>query len=380
MQVSFWDAIRERERLRVYSLLRLLSMGARQGYDPAQLIAQYQPGALKLVLLFLISNPVTGGLLALIFFGAGRFHFALDRLRETLLRGHPLSLALRLTFGRLVPGFFVNGLDLAERQGTAATTLPRLVDLLRGYQGTRLYPWDALLVLWVRLLPIMILGNGLIIFIFPKMNRMWTDMRGVPSYGDWMMSLWLLFNTCFHLGGMLIVLYGMFSLLRWHARATRWMEAWVRLVPVLGGDLRRLRMLEWVQLMRTQVQAGMDLPAAADWYLKVADEGWFYRRVERFAAAVKAGTRWDVAWGECRLTLPALQWLVHEAAHREEPLTALTALEEILRTDVAQRRERWVRWTEVASTLICGALTAWFAYSIFHPMILLLEAMTYQDP
>ncbi len=132
---------------------------------------------------------------------------------------------------------------------------------------------------------------------------------------------------------------------------SRGIERWLFAVPLVGPQLRCLRLWEVAQGMTAMTLAGADVATAAAWTRDASRSPSARVALERFIREVRAGRNWADAWEMLGLGKPMHDWLVRNAAAREDPASGFQLLEEWLTDEASVLAQRTVRWLEPALIL-----------------------------
>jgi hypothetical protein len=102
------------------------------------------------------------------------------------------------------------------------------------------------------------------------------------------------------------------------------------------------------------------------------------RRLERFSGYVSHGACWAAAWEGMELGFPFLDWLVRNAAIREEPLEGFSSIAAFLRGEISRFTLIFARGVEIAATLLNAAFVSFVAFfMMFVLRSLILEGIRF---
>lgn len=303
-----------------------------------------------------------------------------------LERGEPLAEGLRPGFARRLPPHVVPAIAAAERAERLPEVLPILAHglLLRRRSRAELgaalaYPltvfFNALLILF-----------GLLVFIVPKFWSIAEELGGGlamrhtgPGLAAGVPHAFALLATISRfVAGTLprcivpaLVLLAVAFIVRATLVRTAWGERLLWAIPWSGGLRRHAALLDLAAAMSAFLAGGQSLPAAA----AAAAEGagpLLRRRLGGFLADLEAGTPWADAWQALQLGSPFHDWIIRNAAARQDPESGFALLAETLQAENRAAVVALSRWLEPCQVLINGAVVGCIVYAVFGSLVQIL--------
>ena len=105
-------------------------------------------------------------------------------------------------------------------------------------------------------------------------------------------------------------------------------------VPFFGKQVKKIGLLELSGAMATLTGAGYDVLEAAKWNSDTVSGYWLKKRLRNFVKSVESGENWSDTWEEMHLGSPAQNWIVRNAASRENPYEGFRMLSKWLRDEI----------------------------------------------
>lgn len=296
----------------------------------------------------------------LLWFPNIRWSWAIRLMIEDLERGEPLSSALEKHLGEYFPGFYVMGVAKAERDGLLETALPvlaRQVEYPAAMAGRRKLAYFLSFWRFIIIVPIILL---LFVFILPVFKDMYGQFGGTMPYD--IHTGWTLPAIVAQLGCFVILVFLLLSKIQGLG------EYVLLRFPLLGPDFRRFVLSDLARSMAAFVRQGEDLVSAAEWSMKSTRSYWLRRRLEEFVTALRRGVYWPEAWDKIGKGTPLEQWLVRNAAAREDPAAGLELLAEWLQQEI-ELTTRWIeRWVDPCATVVIGLIVGLMTYFFLLPI------------
>jgi len=289
-----------------------------------------------------------------------RFRARARRLIEELDKGEPLSYAVEAALGRWVPAYFVLGLEKAENQGRVAAVLPALAASLSYPRAVTRERASAFVLAIARVLVTMPILFGLSVFILPKLTQMEYELLGAQgNYFHQMGAAASVLLPIMHwavIGSLLVFLVTRIDVIG--ERVILW-------IPFVRRDCLRMRVADMTRGMLAFTRTGEDVLTAAEWTYAATRSPWMARRLKAFIEAVSAGRNWAAAWQEMRLGVPLADWLVHNAAAREDPASAFELLLDKCILDTQRTTCRLHALVDPVCVLLLGVMVGAVAYGAF---------------
>jgi type II secretory pathway component PulF len=294
----------------------------------------------------------------------------LRRSVEHLEHGLKLSLALRLSFGKVFPEFFYLSMERAENNGSLRTAMPLLARQLN-------YPCDVAKerqAEYMFLITKLISSSMVILFItanvMPKFKYIFEDLYegvAIPSpltaVSEWSAAI---------AAALLVLTIVALVIPRLGALG----EAIILMIPGLSRNYRRIAVSELAHSMAAFLRQGDDIVAAAEWSQEASRSSWIRRRLDAFINEVKLGTKWTEAWQNMDLCRPLEQWLIHNASIREDPASGFELLAEWLHEETAITTRRLENWIDPIATLVLASLVGFLAYTVMYNLTAILYLLT----
>ncbi len=282
---------------------------------------------------------------------------------EELEKGEPLSFALENTFGMFFPSCFILALEKAENEGSVATALPVLAEMLNYPRLVRRERRIAVQFAAVRLVVAVSIASALNVFILPRYAKMMHEFGAAYTGVGAMNLIATVLGVVLHWGFCLWVLYYVLT------RVEVVREAILLRVPFGRRDVQRQRTAELTRALLAFVNTGSDLHTAAEWAQRATRSPWLSARVRVFTDALSRGVGWAEAWQAMELDLPAADWLVCNAAAREDPGSGLELLLDKLLLDIDSTTRRWQALADPVCVLVLAVFVGGMCYSMFNCLV-----------
>jgi len=297
-----------------------------------------------------------------------RWSWNLGRFLHDIEAGMPTSKALHRHCRRHFPRFFLLGMAKAEADGRLDTALPVLARQLRYPAAVaaerrmelQLAGWRMLCTVWVMLF---VLTRAL-----PMIDNVYADLTGAPG-----MPLTPLLQA---LAVPLLLVFLVLGSVLIGAHVPVIGEQMILHLPGLGRERRRFALAELAGGMSAFLQQGEDLPTAADWCMQSTRSIWLRRRLRRFTAALREGVPWIDAWDRMRVGRPLHNWILRNAAAREDPVAGFEMMAHWLQQEIDLMTRRLNRWVEPVCTLFLAAIVGLIAWQMFNMLTQLILALT----
>jgi type II secretory pathway component PulF len=121
--------------------------------------------------------------------------------------------------------------------------------------------------------------------------------------------------------------------------------------------------------MYVHLASGKGMAESAELCRDTVARPWLRRRLDRFIAEVRAGEPWADAWARMKLGSPLHEWMVRNAAARENPAEGFFQLTAWLNEEICRKHRLFLRFAEVAGILFNAALVALFVLGMFEVLV-----------
>ncbi len=314
-----------------------------------------------------------------VIWGSGTWRQQISLVIADLKSGHPLSVTLRKRLSSFLSPYCLAAIDKAEKGNCLAEILPHLAANYRFMADTREHFKAALIYPAVQFSVSLVLIFGLYIIIVPKFAVIFNSLLGgiplpplfsfISRISSWTSSVFLypiialllmvigapmivIGNTNIRNDAILfflimlqlafVVLIPFFYLkilvnimLRLIFRPfANYISFILMKMPFIGGLVKKMALLEIAGAMGTLTAAGYDIAQAARWNAETVSSSWMKKRLAKFANSVEKGEYWADAWEEMKLGSPSQNWIVRNAASRENPKEGFTMLTEWLNVEI----------------------------------------------
>ena len=288
-----------------------------------------------------------------------------EALIHDLEQGEPLSYVLEEHLREFFPPEFILGLEHAENRNRVEVALPALAEALNYPRMVRDERVTALRLALLRFVVIFPTVFFLGVFILPKFARM-MDEYGVRE--------WHLSFSVLHAGLTLTHwVFAMAIILFLLTRASVIRE-WVGFrIPFLRRDCERMRMADLTRSLLTFLRSGEDVMSAAEWAHRSTRSPWLSKRLKILIGALREGAALPQAWAQMGVNMPLAEWLLHNAALREDPVSALELLLDKLYADISQSTRRWEVLVDPICVLLLGTFVGALSYSLVHSLVALIH-------
>ena len=297
-----------------------------------------------------------------------------------LEEGRSLSEACERHLKAFLPSHFVPALRQAEQADRVREVLPLLARNLAASTRAIHSLSEALAYPLIQMVAMGSIVAGLCVFIVPKLAHLfdemvqgqeaprprplWALVRVASEFGPW-----LLF------GALALVALGLArSCLARTARGRRLLESVCQPIPLAGRLLRRLGLVESASAMAAFLAVGVDVGTAARAAAESVETHWARRRLGRLAEAVGNGTPWAEAWAGLAVDAPLSEWMIRNAAAREQPRAGFQAVAEWATDDLNRLSRRLVRWLEPALILLNALVIGLVVYAMADALFGILYA------
>ena len=285
-----------------------------------------------------------------------------------LERGEPLSAALEHNLRRCFPGFYLAGIAKAEADGRLDTALPVLARQLSfpaAVASDRNI--EICFVAWKFFFALNILAF-VTINIVPRFHEIFEDLIGwSPTLSAPVAVIaGLVLKTA------ILLIVGLFILTRIEGIG----EYAILYLPFVGREWKRFVLSDLARSMAVFVRQGETVLSAAEWSAKSTRSHWLRKRLAAFTAALRRGENWVAAWNDMDLGTPLDQWLVGNAAAREDPASGFELLGEWLHQEIEFTTRRIERWIDPFCTLLLALVVGSISYQIFSALVTMIVALT----
>jgi type II secretory pathway component PulF len=338
-----------------------------------------------------------------------------------LEKGATLSAAISARLSKYLSPYYVAAVRKAEMDGRLAHILPQMTGVGRYSACVREYLKASLLYPSIQIPMAITFVSTLYIFIFPMFIKIFNELlEGIPppplmqilsySVGNLLVHvrqiatflLWivfapiriwfdgtgggafsnsgwgLLFAVVLQIVFLIFIPYLYFKVFlkilnMIFAPMTDIFHSALFRLPLLGGQIRNFVLLELSSSTAALVKAGHDVGEAARWNAEIFPRKWIRRKIAKFADAVEQGEYWPDAWEAMGLCTPSQNWIIRNAASRENPAQGFEILSEWLDSQINRTNRVILIVTENFGILLSAVFVGFFAFTI----VQILQAMIY---
>jgi type II secretory pathway component PulF len=280
--------------------------------------------------------------------------------------GEPLSSALERNLGRHFPAFYLMGIARAEAQNRLETALPVLARQIC-YPASVTAERKAFYFLVI--VKIMVVAQVLmfsVLNVAPKFAEISENLGGQYSGPPFSGSIAPIIHNL--IGAFVLALVIIFMLSKTETLG----EYLLLRLPFFSREWKRLVLADLARGMAAFIRQDEDIPGAADWNRKATRSPFVRRKLDGFIRSVNNGNNWVDAWDDMKLGSPLDQWVIRNAASREDPASGFELLAEWIQSEVTMATRRLERWLDPCCTLalaVLVALMAWWSFSCLINMI-----------
>jgi len=285
-----------------------------------------------------------------------RWSWNLRLVIQDLEKGEPLSAALERNLRRYFPGFYLMGIAKAESDRHLDTALPVLARQLNfpaSVASER--KMEFAFAAWKTLIAVQILFF-IIVMVVPKFDMIFEDLLGSapPVMGP----------TAVVTGSILkisiFVLVTIFILSRIEGIG----EYVLLHIPFVRQERKRFILCDLARSMAVFIRQGEDLLAAAEWSMKSTRSHWLRKRLDVFIASLRNGEDWVEAWANMKLGRALDEWLIRNAAVRQDPASGFELLAQWLHQEIEFTTRRLEKWIDPCYTLAIALIVGNIAYHV----------------
>ncbi len=308
--------------------------------------------------------------------GTGSWKVQLALTVKDLRNGKTLSETLRRRMSKYLPGYYLAAVEKAEKENMLPEILPQLAANLRFSMGIRESFKASVTYPIIQFSTLIVIFFGLFTFVIPKFEKIFCELleetplppllstvicaSNIFMEGFASVILFPVFLPAIIAGEiglsrkydmiifLLIVLQVLFffavPLIYFRLALRIFMTAFnpiadfasflLMQIPFFGKQLRRMALLEVAGAMATLTGAGFDVVDAARWNVEAVKGRWMKRKIAKFASSVEGGEYWADAWEDMKLGSAAHDWIIRNAAVREEPQEGFRMLAEWLNGEI----------------------------------------------
>jgi len=146
-------------------------------------------------------------------------------------------------------------------------------------------------------------------------------------------------------------------------------------LPLISRQLNRIRWLELTGSMAAYLASGEDIVKAADLSAKAVGQAALRRKLENFAGEVRQGRPWIEAWEAMKMGTSLDQWIIRNAAAREDPAEGFDSLLKWLYLDIQSAAGRGTRWVEIAGILLNAAIVTFIGMIVMGTLVGIMNHM-----
>jgi type II secretory pathway component PulF len=145
---------------------------------------------------------------------------------------------------------------------------------------------------------------------------------------------------------------------------------WFLPLPIKGfGIFPLLPVSDLSSGMYVHLASGKGIAESAELCRDTVARPWLRRRLDRFIVEVRAGEPWADAWARMKLGSPLHEWMIRNAAARENPAEGFSQLTAWLNEEIRRKHRLFLRFAEVAGILFNAALVALFVLGMFEVLV-----------
>jgi len=289
-----------------------------------------------------------------------------------LEKGFSLGDTMHRCLSPYLPGFYIEGVRRAEKDGTLAETLGVLARHVRHpLSVSHALRQEFRGVLLRMLVALYVLGFTLVRLV-PQLHQIFEELE----LAEEALSAEILFRLHPALLALVSSLIGILAIV---AVVSKWggqLELLIRPLPVFGMLWRRLMMTQLAEGIAAHLRIGGDLVEAVAFSGNATASPWIRRRAERFQAHLVSGLHWLDAWAAAFPGNRLEKWVLENAASREDAPGGFETLADLHRARVGSTIKRIRRWVDPAATLVLAAFVLAMAHYCFGSVTKLIWAMS----
>jgi len=287
---------------------------------------------------------------------------------EALEKGMPVSEALRhLEF--FLPEYVFHALKEAERRGRVEETLSVLHESVSRSDSVYKRRLNAFCFPLAELF----VCSGIMAFtlslVMPRFFKMLGEFfQEIPPSPFFTFLPVMADSALYFFYGALLVPPSLMVFRFFHRRepvARAVFEALMLRLPFLGRDAKRMAILEAAVMMSALLAAGCDMREAAEVARSASRSYWFKKRLSVFVERLDGGGNWADAWEAMELGFPFLDWLVRNAALREEPGEGFLSMSLFLSNEISSFSVVFAKAVEVLGIFFNASLAVLMMAGVF---------------
>lgn len=352
---------------------------------------------------------------------SGNWKIQLGFVISDLEKGITLSSALRRRLSRFLSPYYLAAVEKAERENCLAEMLPQLAANSRFTSGVREQFKACVIYPSVQFSTAVTILLGLYILIIPKFQQLFYELlegRSLPpllsalssisgyitdSFVSKLIGLLLLvivspviamerldyfrndlfpvFFIMLQFAFIIIIPFIYFRLFLRIIRAVFRPFANTAMfilihVPFLGKQLEKIALLELAGGMATLTGAGYDILDAARWNSGTVSRCWMRKKLVKFVESVENGKYWADAWEEMRIGSPVHNWVIRNAASRENPQQGFKMLAEWLNSEICSSNRLFAGFIEVFCIVFNAAFVGITVFAIWQALWMIIYGST----
>ena len=296
--------------------------------------------------------------------------------------GTPLYQALRWRFSNYLPEYYLQAVESAEKDGRLEEVLPHFARHLNFSSDIKTAYASAIFGALLEFFVIGLLFVLVTVFIVPKFEKILHELISGYPMPAWFELLllsvrqigsagsWLFLNFFYIIGGVIIF----FSLMKTRrAYVMMFLEEILVRLPFFRKQLRDIARLELAASLSSYMSAGEDIVSAAKFSRKACRHIWYRKKIDKFIEKISQGGDWLDAWHELDLRDPFCDWLLRNAAARDNVIEGFDSMSDWLLHRVVDSSGRNMLYLFLAGIAINSMIVAFIAFAMFGSLAKIIE-------
>lgn len=308
------------------------------------------------------------------FWPAASWERALWGAHLDISNGDPLYKALRWNFSNYLPEYYLQAVEAAEKDGRLEEVLSHFAKHLNFSSDIKTAYASAISGALLEFFVIAFLLTLTTVFIVPKFSRIFYDL----TYGLYMpfwfgifqkAMVWIsdicnwVFRNSFYVIGGIIFIIGLRNTQRKYVMM--FLEEILVWLPFFRRQIRDIARLELAASLAAYLSAGEDILSAAKLSRKACRHIWYRRKIDKFIERVSRGEDWLDAWHDLNLRDPFCDWLVRNAASRDNVVEGFDSMNDWLLHRVVDSSGRNMLYLFLGGIAANAAIVALIAFAMF---------------
>lgn len=272
--------------------------------------------------------------------------------------GWSLGDALHNSLHRLLPEFFIVGVQRAEKEGRLATALPILAAQLRFPSSLKQQVHSHLMLALCKFTTAVLLVHFVTVVILPKLLEIYSELGDAPVWDRLESPAYVVawVTRLLTLGVVIAIVL---------PHADPYAEKLLLRLPLVNRLWKRAALAELALGMAAFLRQGDDVLQAARWCRSSTRSTWVRGRLDEIIALIESGTPWAEACRQARIGSAFEQWIAVNAAEREDPASGFDLI-----ADWQHQRINaacgWInQWSEPITSLVMAGMVGYIAYYVF---------------